>query len=257
MKSIKTFLGRYVFALICISVVSCDKNENDSVEQPLIISSTGDITASVNAFKQVLGEPLNTTTGKTTGRREINWDGVPDQFMNTSLPKNFFNVTGANDPASQKRGFAYESDGDFRITNANFSSIEPSLSDQFSAFSGTKIFANLSSDLWTVEFEVAGEANAGSIKGFGAVFSDVDLADVSFLEYFWGEKSLGKFFVPQQKTGEKLSFLGVYFADEKITSVQIRHGNGIITPGQKDISNGGVNDIVAMDDFLYNEPERN
>lgn len=74
------------------------------------------------------------------------------------------------------------------------------------------------------------------------------------LEYFSGDSSLGKFFVSPHDQKTNLSFLGVYFNNAVVTKVRITHGNGIIIPGQKDISNCGTADIVAMDDFLYSEP---
>lgn len=101
---------------------------------------------------------------------------------------------------------------------------------------------------------VAGEEKPAAVNGFGAVFSDVDLADVSFLEFFSGDKSHGKYFVQPHNEASRLSFLGVYFKDATVTKVKIAHGNGIIAAGQKDITNGGSKDIVAMDDFFYNEP---
>lgn len=252
-KIVKMLYRLFVLILSCLVISSCKKDADTSLK-PQIVSGAGDITASVNQFRNLLGEPLNVVTGSTGGRREINWDGVPDEYMSASIPKTFFNATDTGDPDSRKRGFAYASDGDFRISNAGFSNIEPTLAEQLSAFSGAKIFANISSDVWHTEFQVAGENKAAAVNGFGAVFVDVDIANVSSLEYFSGDISLGKFFVPPHDQKTNLSFLGVYFNNVVVTKVRITHGNGIIIPGQKDISNGGTADIVAMDDFLYSEP---
>lgn len=53
------------------------------------------IQATVDQFRADLGGALNPNNGQSfpTGRREINWDGVPDQFSSPNfLPPNFFNV---------------------------------------------------------------------------------------------------------------------------------------------------------------------
>lgn len=250
---VKVLYRLFVPILSCLVIPSCKKDQDTSLK-PQIVSGVGDITASVNQFRNLLGEPLNVVPGSTVGRREINWDAVPDEYMNAGIPKTFFNATGTGDPDSRKRGFAYASDGDFRISNAGFSTIEPTLAEQLSAFSGAKIFANISSDAWHTEFQVAGENKAAAVNGFGAVFIDVDIANVSSLEYFSGDISLGKFFVPLHDQKTNLSFLGIYFNNAVVTKVRVTHGNGIIIPGQKDVSNGGTADIVAMDDFLYSEP---
>ena len=250
---VKVLYRLSVLILSCLVISSC-KKDTDASPKPQIVSGAGDITASVNRFRNLLGEPLNVVPGSTGGRREINWDGVPDKYISASIPKTFFNATGTGDPDSRKRGFAYASDGDFRISNAGFSNIEQTLAEQLGAFSGAKIFANISSDIWHTGFQVAGENKAAAVNGFGAVFIDVDVANVSALEYFSGDVSLGKFFVPPHDQKTNLSFLGVYFNNPIVTKVQITHGNGVIIPGQKDISNGGTTDIVAMDDFLYSEP---
>ena len=87
------------------------------------------------------------------------------------------------------------------------------------------------------------------------MFSDVDLPKSTSLEFFNGERSLGKFFAPA-KDGSNFSFLGVYFKNEKITRVRVEH-QGQLDLGQADISNNGPADLVAMDNFLYNEPVKN
>ncbi len=86
------------------------------------------------------------------------------------------------------------------------------------------------------------------------VFLDVDKENATHLEFFEGEQSLGKFAVPVHDTRTGFSFLGVYFRSRSITRVRVSH-DGILVDGEPDISNGGAKDLVAMDDFLYSEPQ--
>lgn len=238
---------------------SCKKDHDDAGSnnnpQPTVLTATGDINARLNEFRNILGSQLNNTPGQTTGRREINWDGVPAQFTQQSIPKDFFNLTSAGAAPSQQRGFAYDTDGDFRVSTNGFGNIEPTLSAQLVAFSGDKLFANTTSFAWDTQFRVAGTTQPAAIKGFGAVFIDVDLAQQSSLEFFNGDKSLGKFFAPVHDASSAFSFLGVYFPEGTVTKVRITHGNSVISQGDKDITSGGTKDVVALDDFLYDEPK--
>jgi len=251
-----------LFAILAAAgagIVSCKKDKQQETQaQPTVITATGDINASINSFRDLLGNPLNTTPGQQSGRREINWDGVPAQFQAQSIPQDFFNPTNAGATASLQRGFVYDpnpGDGDFRVSTSGFGNIEPTLSSQLTSFSGDKVFANINENEWNALFRVAGSTQAGAIKGFGAVFIDVDLAQNSYLEFFSGSKSLGKFFVPVHDANSNFSFLGVAFPEKVVTSVRIGHGNGKLATAGKDISNGGTKDIVALDDFLYDEPK--
>ena len=229
---------------------ACKKENNDNV---IVISAAGDITARVNEFRQLLGDKLNAAPGATGGRREINWDGVPDDLLGKPLPANFLNNTEPGAPESQQRGLIYEGDT-FEVSKTDFSEINPDASGEFTAFSGTKTFTNISDNLWGIGFEVPGEDETATVKGFGIVFTDVDVANNTSLEFFDGNKSLGRFFAPVQQPGSKHSFLGVYFKDQRITKVQVQHGNGLLNKGEKDISAGGATDLVILDDFMYDEP---
>ena len=60
--------------------------------------------------------------------------------------------------------------------------------------------------------------------------------------------SLGTFFVPTSNNG--LSFLGVTFTD-LIGRVRITTGNTALGP-----NDGGAVDVVALDDFIYSEPQQ-
>lgn len=63
---------------------------------PTVVSGAGDITAIVNQYRAVLGDPNNggAPGAHSTGRREINWDGVPDEEPPAPnfLPADFFNA---------------------------------------------------------------------------------------------------------------------------------------------------------------------
>jgi hypothetical protein len=234
-------------------LAACSKdNEKNDFEKATVVTGTGDINSKLSEFRQLLGSQLNTTPGAVGGRREINWDGVPDQMLNTKLPLNFFNPTDPGAPAGNQRGLKYSAAGNFQVSKTNFAEVNAAASGEFSNFSGDKSFANISSNLWDVEFEVPGQAVPAKVKGFGIVFADVDVAKSVSLEFFNDQKNLGKFFVPV-KDGSNFSFLGVYFKGESITRVRVAH-DGQLDKGQSDISNNGPADLIVMDNFLYNEP---
>jgi hypothetical protein len=238
-----------LFALL-ITGPACNKEKGESAV--MVFTASGDITAKLTAFRDQLGT-LNTTTGHTAGRREINWDGVPDNMTGLKLPADFFNPTAAGSPEGRQRGLVYAGSADAMVSKTGFSEVNSLAVSEFSSFSGNKIFAVVNASSWPVEFRVAGQTTAASVKGFGAVFSDVDNPYSTFIEFFNGEKTLGKYYVPAHDVTGSFSFLGVYFPNDIITRVVVTH-EGMLQQGEKDISQGGSKDLVALDDFIYSEP---
>jgi hypothetical protein len=240
---------------VMLAAIGCKKENNEKpAPEVVIISASGDINPKLNEFRAILGDVLNNTPGQTSGRREINWDAVPDMYATQKLPSDFFNPVAPGSPAGLQRGFRYSPDGEARISSNGFADFDASNGTEFSSFSGSKTFSAISSNLWNVDFEVAGQPVAASVKGFGAVFSDVDNGSSTTMEFFAGEKSLGVYSVPAKSTGN-FSFLGVYFPKEKVTRVKIKQGDAVVANGVKDVSSGGNKDLVIMDDFLYDEPK--
>ena len=88
-----------LIAVITGTIVSCDKDDNNDYPTPpqtpqaTVLSAGGDsasIIGTINQFRSLLGDSLNLAPGKTTGRREINWDGVPSTFTNqNNFPVDF------------------------------------------------------------------------------------------------------------------------------------------------------------------------
>jgi hypothetical protein len=238
-----------------LSLLSCNKDNDDSDKKinSEVFAASGNIQAELDEFRNVLGT-LNTTVGASGGRREINWDGVPEDMLHQALPADFFNPVGSNAPAARQRGLAYAASQNFQVSNSGFASLNADAASQFSAFSGDKVFTNVSSAQWEISFQKPGQSTAGKVKAFGAVFSDVDLDSSTSIEFVDGQESLGKFFVPKKTATENFSFLGVYFPDRKISAVKIAH-SGKLGDQTKDVSNGGTDDLIVLDDFIYSEPE--
>ena len=235
-----------------LGLPACEKDKDQ--EKVVVVSGSGEINDELAKFRTLLGGSLNTTPGATGGFREVNWDAVPDSLVGKTMPNNFFNTVGDNVPASQQRGLVYEpGTGEFRVSATNFIEVNGTTDGEFAAFSGNKTFANISGTLWPIKPEVPGLAEAATVKGFGIVFSDVDVANSTFLEFFSGNKSLGKFFAPVHNSAGSFSFLGVYFREEKVTTIQVGH-QGFLAGGGKDISDGGTADLVILDNFIYDEP---
>lgn len=252
MKNIKRISSLKLLIVLCFAMAGCAK-EDEPQKEYVLFSATGDIQAELNVFRVILGEQVNITPGAVGGRREINWEAIPDNLLNTRIPEDFFNPVGPGEPEGLQRGLVYSTVGEFRVSKNNFAEVNPAAASQFAAFSGTKSFSNISSNLWDVEFQVAGQNVAAKVNGFGIVFSDVDLPDKTFLEFYNNDKLLGKFFVPPHDANSNYSFLGVHFNTPRITRVRVGH-EGKLADGKEDISNGGPEDLIVMDDFLYSEP---
>ena len=250
-RTLSFFCGLFVTGAMVLMSSGCEKDTTESV---VIITGTGDITAKLNEFRQVLGAKLNTQPGAVGGHREIDWDGVPDSLLGKPLPNDFFNPVGGDaSQAARQRGLTYETTGKFMVSNNNFLAVNSQASSQFASFSGTKSFANISSNLWQIDPKVPGQSTAATIRGMGIVFSDVDVDNSTSIEFFSDSKSLGKFFAPKHDGTSSFSFLGVYFKNEKVTHVRVAH-DGILQDAEKDITNGGSHDLVVLDNFLYDEP---
>ncbi len=221
---------------------------------PVIFSASGPNAASiqtqVDAFRAQIGGANNgNTPGPLAGgRREINWDGG-GAVTATSSGTPF---TGFQN----NRGALFTTPGTgFLQTPLNapeFTAINPTYSTAFNFFSPVRIFTALGSNLLDVTFSIPGTngATPATVSAFGVVFSDVDLANTTSLEFFDASNaSLGIFFAPAFAGTATFSFLGVSFDAAIVSRVRIVNGNSILGP-----NDGGGIDVVVMDDFIFGEP---
>jgi len=227
-----------------------------AASQPAVVSGAGDIAAVVERYRTLLGpdnggEPVS----KPAGRREINWDKVPDEFAAPNfLPGDFFNAP----KAPRARGAHFSTPGrgvqvsarrdNPTKTPVRFGHINPTYAKIFKTFSEERLFSPIGSNVVEMTFYVPGTSTPAVTRGFGAVYTDVDLERTHF-EYFDKDgKSLGRFTVPIANNG--LSFLGVLFDKPVIARVRIEYGTVALGP-----DDSPKNDVSVMDDFIYGEPQ--
>lgn len=220
-------------------------------------SNAAGIQGSVDSFRLSLGTLNPNVAGSFgSGRREINWDAVPDiRSAPNALPNNFFNVNSPRGAVFSTPGSAVQVSANAGAAPIQFDTIDPSYSGVFNTFSAQKLFTPIGSNVVDVNFFVPGSTTPALVRAFGSVFSDVDLANTTSIQYFdASNNSLGTFFAPQSVgVSEGLSFLGVDFSSAVISRVRITNGNAALGAGVLD-NNGNPNDLVVMDDFLYSEP---
>ncbi|MCY7374478.1 MAG: VCBS repeat-containing protein [Pyrinomonadaceae bacterium] len=242
---------------------------NSTFAAPVIRSAAGAnaaaIQATVDQFRADLGGALNPNNGQsfTNGRREINWDGVPDTLSSpNNLPANFFN---SNSP----RGAVFTTacgNATFRVssttasgTPVRFGELDASYTNTFTTFSAQRLFTVISESaapcsILTVNFFIPGTSIPATVSGFGIVLTDVDTTgNARIIAYDKGGNIIAPGFMAPPAANGGLSFVGVsYTAGERIASVQIVSGTNRLAAGNIDGTNGV--DAVAMDDFIYGEP---
>lgn len=210
------------------------------------------IQASVDSFRTALGTLNPNVAGSVgSGRREINWDGVPDALSApNNLPGDFFNVNSPRGVVLSTPGTGFQVSAKASSgTAVDFGNIDPNYPDFFAPFSAERLFTALGSNITDVSFFIPGSTTQALTNGFGAVFSDVDLANLTSLEFFdINDVSLGSFNVPNIAGNQTLSFLGVTFDTPVVSRVRITSGNQILASGNT------FTDLVVMDDFIFGEP---
>ena len=238
-------------------------NAQVSADAPVVFQAAGpngaSIQSTVDEFRTALGGDNNASNPGplTEGRREINWDGLGSTATSVvPTPFGGFQLT---------RGALFTTPGD-GFVQAPVSGIaetfgNPTYETIFQPFSPVRLFSAVGSTVTNSLFFVPGSADQhATVRGFGAVFTDVDRPDGgaggvrggSTLVQCFGRDGTLLFsdFVPSSPGKAGVSFLGVVFRDARISRVRIRAGN--VIPGADD---GGTQDVVMMDDFIYGEPQ--
>jgi hypothetical protein len=224
--------------------------------------SDADVTAALNTYRAALGTLNPNNPGSVgSGRREINWDGVPDSASApNAFPADFFNAN----TNGRARGTVYSTPGSGFQTSADsdnptatpidFANLNAQYGGLFRAFSAQRLFTAVDSTITDVNFFIPGSSTPATVSGFGAVFSDVDLAGSTYIEFYDASNALLTTAIAPVSTtaNEGASFVGVQFtAGEQVSRVRIVSGN--VAPGATGLEGVGQ-DVVTMDDFIYGEP---
>lgn len=245
-------------SLAALAACSVDSPVNTAPPPPAhtTYETLGDsvsIAAKLDEFRAALGGPLNApnTPPADSGRREINWDGVPAALTNLdTFPANFFNV-------NSKRGVVFTTPGTgLRIDSTNFAAVNGGLAAQFTFFSPKKLFMPVGSNQVDVLFKLVGTTTPGLVNGFGVVFSDVDRFGSTTIEFFdANDVRIAVLRAPNHQSAQLLSFTGAVFAAPIVARVRITSGDAALIATSTDVSAGGAGDLVVMDDFVYGEPQ--
>ena len=209
------------------------------------------ISAARDGFRTAVGGGTSAGPDGSFGgqRREINWDGVPNDLADPKLmPGDFFNSTSP-------RGVAFSTPGTGFMVSANSGEGSPVLfgfPNDFQTFSAQRLFTAIESNVTEVSFFLPGTTTAATTSAFGLVFVDVE--DLASKVEFFDQDGAVIFTRDALLPGNQgLSFLGaVATAGERIGRVRITAGlNTIISNGNL---GNALDDVVVMDDFLYAEP---
>ncbi|MEA2481896.1 MAG: hypothetical protein QOJ07_3818, partial [Thermoleophilaceae bacterium] len=210
-----------------------------------------DIADTVAQFRADLGGLNPNVAGSfTTGRREINWDDVPDSAADPhALPGDYFNTTSP-------RGAVLSTPGTKLLVSARAGNPDGvqtlfGFGMNYQPFSGERIFdaapftapdANPQPD-FTVMFVIPGTTTPAPVHGVGAVFLDVDNFDGGALEPLDANGNVIRHLqAPEVTTPDHaLSFAGFTAPGKAIYGVRI-------------VSGGSGHDLVAIDDLIYGEP---
>jgi hypothetical protein len=234
-------MRNFSFGLFLISAILVSSAAN-AVTVPFLASGTtpADIQATVNEFRNELGTlNANNPVNVADGRREINWDGVPDAFADpNAFPVDFFNAG----VSGRARGIAFNPTGTtnvFQVSSTAGSGVPVrfAMGGQFTAFSEERLFRPVGGNTFDVVFfDPSDQTTSATTRGFGAVFTGVGSGASSLTFYDILGNILAQTNAPATGVGE-LSFAGFASDDPEVARVRFTLG-----------------DFTVLDDFIYGEP---
>jgi hypothetical protein len=226
---------------------------------PIVFSGSGaNTTTAFNDFRAAIG-----------GGSRITWDGVKldgtDANPNTRVIASGSTV---EIPIDRFRNVGAIYADPYAVSGDGFATVNPGTAGQFTAFTPSNTFAMFDpNDGQFVDrfieqtFVLPGTNTAAVTSGFGAIFTDVELAGTSSIEYLGSQGvSLGKFDVPVGASGET-QFLGVLFDQPIIEKVVLTLGTNALFSfdgtafksfGPENLA-GGI-DLAVTDDFAFATP---
>jgi hypothetical protein len=256
-RRLSTIVGLFAAAL---GQACGDYNSDIAAPDPLptptsVVALSGEVAAHIPEFGLAIGDVNNKAEPglHASGRREINWDGVPAQFNNNdAFPAEFFNQ---NSP----RGAVYiASNGTgLRVSDNNFTDINQTYGLEFVTFSAPRLFAPIGTTRSELRFRIPGSDTAAVVQSFGAVLVDVDKANTSRLQAYDKDNQLiADIAAPPRAAPDGFSLVGVTFDRPVIARIVLTLGEAPVGVGINDVSSGGLVDLVVLDDLLYSEPQR-
>ncbi len=241
---------------LLVFAASCKKE--DSGPKAEVIEAAGNIQSAITQYRTLLGADNGGVPGTqgATGFREISWDGVDDANSSPNFyPSDFFNAP----TAPRARGIVITTPGtglqvsadssNPTATAPNFGHINPTYTAIFPPFSNERLFSPVGSNIADIRFYVPGTDEKAVVRGFGAVYVDVDKEENASFEYFdINDKSLGVYATPVLNEGHV--FLGVLFENAIVHRVRVAYGNSALGPNES-----STVDVSVMDNFIYGEPQ--
>jgi hypothetical protein len=236
---------------------------NDDRRDPTVFTARAtEVPQIVEEFRTQLGRDNGGVPERGfTGRREVNWDGVPDSSSSPGfLDPDFFNTR--SEPRA--RGIRFTTPGDGVQVSADsdnsnnaavrFGNVNPTYESEFVTFSEERLFSPIASNVVDVTFAIPGSPDVPALtNGFGIIFVDVDENDAKIELFAEDDRSLGEYFAPTNDGG--LSFVGAIYDAAVVKRVRITYGNHPLGPTDGSVSNGEPADVVSSDDFIFGEPQ--
>ncbi|MCA9727683.1 MAG: hypothetical protein KC729_08365 [Candidatus Eisenbacteria bacterium] len=252
-----------VMVFVAASFVGCgdDEKGGEPAAEPVIVRGAGADAAAIAGFVQqyrdVLGDDNGGEPGTrgTSGYRELNWDSLPDEVCApNACPSDIFNAP----TAPRARGIVLHTSGQALMVSADsdnptgtaprFGNLNAHYPDAFKTYSPERLFSPVGSNLVEITFFVPGSSTPATVRGFGAVYCDVDTHHTAFEYFDRNGNSLGEFETPISNNG--LSFLGVVFDEPIVYRVEVRYGTSVLGP-----DDGQDTDVAVMDNFIFAEPQ--
>jgi len=224
-------------------------------------ADAGAIRKTVDDFKKALGRLNPSDPGsRGEGRREVDWDQVPDAAADSNpFPGDFLNVPVPGRAA----GIVLSTPGRKLLVSSDrtnptrtpvaFGRIDRAYPRQLATFSPERLLAAVGrKNVVDVTFFVPGSFTRAATTGFGVVLADVDLPLSTRLDCYDREDNLiFRMWAPPHRGAGGFSFAGVTFRLPVVWRVRLI--NGTTGPGFPDAPGRGA-DVVVMDDVIYGEP---